>query len=83
MWVKRRLAECDAVESMDFSTLPKNVEAENQAFNRIDYVIQLSTAKEMAMLERNKIGKRVWKYFISVEDKFKQASPCYPISYNC
>ncbi len=38
----------------------------------IEYIIQLSTAKEMAMLERNEKGKQVRRYFIDVEKKYKQ-----------
>lgn len=37
-----------------------------------EYIIKLDTAKEMAMLERNDKGKQVRKYFIAVEDKYKQ-----------
>ena len=39
----------------------------------IEYIIKLDTAKEMAMLERNEKGKQVRKYFIAVEEKYKQA----------
>lgn len=38
----------------------------------IEYIIKLDTAKEMAMLERNEIGKQVRKYFIEIEKKYKQ-----------
>lgn len=39
----------------------------------LDHIIQLDTAKEMAMLERNEKGKQVRKYFIEVEKKYKSA----------
>ena len=52
-WVKKRLAECDAVENEDFELLHNSVEQVSGAKHRIDYIIKLDTAKEMAMLERN------------------------------
>ena len=38
----------------------------------IEYIIKLDTAKEMAMLERNDIGKSVRKYFIKIEERYKE-----------
>ena len=68
-WVKKRLFECDAVENNDFDCLHKKMEANNATM--IEYIIKLDIAKEMAMLERNDIGKRVRKYFIDVEKRYK------------
>ena len=39
---------------------------------KTEYIIKLNTAKEMAMLERNEVGKNVRKYFIQVEEKYKE-----------
>lgn len=71
-WVKKRLSECDAVENKDFDRFHKKMEANNATM--IDYIIKLDTAKEMAMLERNDKGKQVRKYFIQVEEKYKQTA---------
>jgi len=68
-WVKNKLPDCEAIESEDFETFAQNRE---NGGKRIEYIIKLDTAKEMAMLERNEIGKRVRKYFISVEKKSKK-----------
>lgn len=68
-WVKKRLFECDAVENNDYDCLHKKMEANNATM--IEYIIKLDIAKEMAMLERNDIGKRVRKYFIDVEKRYK------------
>lgn len=69
-WVDRRIADCEAVSGEDFQ------EAEISAPSgqtKKEHIIMLDTAKEMAMLERNDIGKRVRKYFIEVERKHKQS----------
>ena len=68
-WVKIRLKECDAVRGVDYDRLHEKMEANNATM--IEYIIKLATAKEMAMLERNKKGKEVRRYFISVEEKYK------------
>lgn len=70
-WVKRRLNDCDAVEKVDYDLLPKIEEHASGAKHSIEYVIKLDIAKEMAMLERNKKGKEVRRYFIRVEEKYK------------
>lgn len=71
-WVKKRLAECDAIEDEDFQRFHEKMEANNATL--IEYIIKLDTAKEMAMLERNEKGKEVRKYFIAVEKKYKQTA---------
>lgn len=72
-WVKKRLSECDAFENEDFDRFHKKMEANNATM--IEYMIKLDTAKEMAMLEHNEIGKQVRKYFIAIEKKSKQNAP--------
>lgn len=71
-WVKRCFNECDAQEKVDCDLLPKIEEQISGAKHSIDYIIILDTAKEMAMLERNAIGKRVIKYFIEVDKRYKE-----------
>lgn len=71
-WVKRRFNECDAEEKVDYDLLPKIEEQVSGAKHSIDYVIKLDTAKEMAMLEKNVIGKQVRKYFIEVDKRYKE-----------
>ena len=70
-WIKKRLSECDAEENKDYDLLHNSVEQVSGAKHRIDYIIKLDIAKEVAMLERNPKGKQVRKYFIEVEKKYK------------
>lgn len=71
-WVKKRLNECDAVENKDYELNHNFVEQASGTKHRIDYTILLDTAKEMAMLERNAKGKQVRRYFIKVDEKYKE-----------
>lgn len=68
-WSKRRLAECDAVENKDFQGVKISTPS-GQTMK--EHIIRLETAKEMAMLERNEKGKQVRRYFIRVEEKYKE-----------
>lgn len=67
-WIRNRLVDCEAVEFEDYEDA-KILAPSGQ--KRIDHIIRLDTAKEMAMLERNEKGKQVRRYFIGVEKKYK------------
>lgn len=71
-WIKRRFSECDAVENQEYTSFLKNGEREIGGTTSIEYIIKLAIAKEMAMLERNEVGKSVRKYFIKVEEKYQE-----------
>lgn len=67
-WIRNRIADCDAVEGIDYEAA-KILAPSGQ--HKIDHIILLDMAKEMAMLERNEKGKQVRRYFIEVEKKYK------------
>lgn len=69
-WIKRRLEETDAVENVDFICFHKKMEANNATM--IEYILSTDIAKEIAMLERNEVGKKVRRYFIEFEKAHKQ-----------
>jgi len=69
--MKRRISDYDFVENQDYTVL-KNEKGENTTFQAIDYIFKLEPAKEIAMVENNEKGKEIRRYFIKVEDKYKQ-----------
>jgi len=73
-WIKARLCEADAVESVDYTTFDNFIKREdsNLGTKKTEYLLKLNIAKEMSMLERNDKGKQIRRYFIQIEDKFKQ-----------
>lgn len=72
-WVKGRIEEVGAVENLDYCLLPQIGEQTGRGgSNRIDYIITMDTAKEMAMLERNEMGKMVRRYFIEAEKRYRE-----------
>lgn len=70
-WIKRRFTECDAIENEDYFSFLKNEKRETGATQSKEYIIKLDTAKEMAMLERNEMGKQYRRYMITVEKKYQ------------
>lgn len=70
MWIDRRVEECDAVENVDYEAA--QICSPSGQMQK-EHIIKLNTAKEMAMLERNDKGKQVRRYFIAVEEKYKDA----------
>ena len=71
IWAERRLGESDAVEGGDFEAVQICTPSGQ---NMKEHIIQLDTAKEMAMLERNEKGKQVRRYFIQVEKRYKKSN---------
>lgn len=72
-WIKQRLEYCGSIEGQDFITFHKFVKREgsNLGSKTTEYALTLDTAKEFAMIEHNEIGKKIRKYFIEVEKKYK------------
>ena len=71
-WIKRRISECDAVEDRDFEVFRKKEKNSKGGRPALEYIMKLDIAKEMAMLEHNETGKQVRRYFIRVEEKYKE-----------
>lgn len=57
-WIERRISDVDALENEDFQAAEFSAPSGQ---TKKDHIIKLDTAKEMAMLERNKNDKRVGK----------------------
>jgi len=69
-WIQRRINEFGFEENKDFySKMSKSL------FGRkpIDYHLTMDMAKELSMLERNEVGRRVRRYFIAVEKEMREA----------
>ena len=71
-WIKKRIKECQFEEGKDF-WFDKIIKSKTRGGNRrsIDYLLTLDSAKELAMLERNKIGHFIRRYFIDVEKRYR------------
>jgi anti-repressor protein len=80
MWIKRRIEEFGFDENADFyAILSKsnrftNLLSKKGGQNAVDYHLTMDMAKELAMLERNEVGKRIRQYFIAVEKEARETA---------
>lgn len=73
-WIRGRIEEYGFEKSIDFVEnigFPQNGGKPGRPL--IEYKITLGMAKELAMLEKNQIGRRVRKYFIKCEENLIEA----------
>ena len=70
-WIRRRIQEFDFEDGKDFySILRKSLLGRKPT----DYHLTMDMAKELAMLERNEVGKRIRQYFIAVEKEARETA---------
>ena len=90
-WIKNRIEKYDFIENKDFCklyfnsisgeriTYPNLGVGENKGFVRIEYVLTLNMAKELAMVENNEKGKEARRYFIQCEEQFRAQKNVIPV----
>lgn len=67
-----RMIDYGFTENTDFKGLSQKSEKPIGGRPRIDHVMTLDMAKEVAMIQRTDKGKQARQYFISVEKRYKQ-----------
>lgn len=74
-WFAQRVKRYEFVEHVDFIPLPKMGEQDcHGGQNRIDYLMTIDMAKQLAMVENNEKGRQVRRYFIACERRALEAS---------
>lgn len=74
MWIKNRIQEFGFEQGKDyFPNLGSKIFGKWGGHNRTDYRLTLDMAKELAMLERSDMGRRIRRYFIAVENTARRA----------
>ena len=76
-WIKKRLDEVDALENVDYIVFHKKMENLDGGRPLIEYALSIDISKEIAMLERNEIGKKIRRYFIEVEKAYKKEKTAF------
>ncbi|WP_374556525.1 antA/AntB antirepressor family protein [Aquitalea pelogenes] len=71
-WLKDRVAQYKFIENKDFVCSPISASKIQGGHNRKDYMVSLSMAKELAMVERNDKGRQARLYFIACEQRALQ-----------
>lgn len=70
-WIKRRIEEYDFINGQDFYT---NLFKSSGGRPATGYMLTLDMAKELAMLERNEVGRNIRRYFIEKEKELRSIS---------
>lgn len=65
-----RMIEYGFTENQDFLLLKNEQQTGRGGHNKVDHIIKLDMAKEIAMIQRTERGKKVRQYFIQVEKDF-------------
>lgn len=65
-----RMVEYGFTENIDFVTLEQNCTKPQGGRPEVNHAIKLDMAKEIAMIQRSKQGKKVRQYFIQVEKDY-------------
>jgi phage anti-repressor protein/ribosomal protein L7/L12 len=74
-WINNRIKKYGFVENEDFKAVTKNlVTAQGNTSTFFDYIVSIDMAKELAMVENSEIGRKIRRYFIEVEKKFREQS---------
>ena len=79
-WIKNRIDQYGFIAGEDYSPILANRSDGKSGKRRTEYHLTLDMAKELAMVENNDKGRRIRRYFISLERKALPASE--PKRYN-
>lgn len=69
-WIKRKIDKYEFIENEDFEVFVKNDDNSQGGRPTEEFNLTLETAKQLAMVENNSIGKIARKYFIYIEKAF-------------
>ncbi len=73
-WMKQRIEHYDFIENSEFIRFHNFVKGDEKGYGnktQIEYYITIDMAKELCMVENNSIGKRLRKYFIEIEKRYR------------
>lgn len=74
-WIKRRISEYGFENGVDFFSEKTEIKNQRGGDKRsVDYLFTIDTAKELAMLEKNEVGRQIRRYFIQKEKELRAVS---------
>ena len=71
-WIKDRISQYEFEENQEFIKVRNYTKVGNLKRPQIDYYLSVNMAKELCMIENNNIGKKIRKYFIGVEKRYRK-----------
>ncbi len=72
-WIKEKLIKYKFIENIDYICFRKFTKA-NRYGNKTtkEYYLTIDTAKELCMIENNEMGRKIRRYFIEVEKRYRE-----------
>ncbi len=73
-WIKQRIEKYNFIENQDFIRFHNFVKGDKNGYGNkttIEIYITIDMAKELCMIENNEKGKRIRKYFIETEKRYR------------
>jgi anti-repressor protein len=80
-WIKNRIIKYGFAENVDYS-YHKIMNASTQQIQMVEYIISIDMAKELAMVENNNKGKQIRRYFIEIENQWRQSRSSFNLPKN-
>lgn len=74
-WIKQRINKYGYIENEEYIRFHKIVKTDEKGYgNRtlIDYYLTIDMAKELCMVENNETGRKIRRYFIEVEKRYRE-----------
>lgn len=71
-WIKQRIEQYDFVENSEYISFSQICEKPQGGRPSSEYYITIDMAKELCMVENNEIGKKLRRYFIETEKRYRQ-----------
>ena len=65
-WIKQRIEKYEFIENEEFTKIG------NLKRPQIDYYLTIDMAKELCMVENNETGRKIRRYFIEVEKRYRE-----------
>ncbi|MDN6672658.1 MAG: antA/AntB antirepressor family protein, partial [Staphylococcus equorum] len=75
-WIKRML-EYGFEYGHDYldEVVKVDTQKRERTYEQLDHILTIDTAKEIAMIQRSEVGKKIRKYFIEIEKSYRQQKP--------
>ena len=70
-WIKQRIEQYEFIENKEFIKLRNYTNVGNLKRPQLDYYLKIDMAKELCMIENNDKGKKIRKYFIKIEERYR------------
>ena len=71
-WITDRIEKYQFIENIDFVKRNNFVTLGNLKRPQIDYYLTIDMAKELCMVENNEVGRKIRRYFIDAEKKYRE-----------